>query len=166
MYAAMSPVNITDDEHDEGIVMSRTIRLLTRVRMMIAGSLVAGALLVPMSVSTPPAGALSNSPFCKAVFSWAYHPIPGPTKLSIANYHSWVKATLPYYEQMEANAPNAKTKEILGFLVTVLKAYANSTSLTKLAAYEKLHSARFQSDVKVLAAAIKSCATAGVITLP
>ena len=139
--------------------MSRTMRLATRVRMLIAGSLVAGALLIPMSVSTPPAGALSNSPFCKAVFAWAEHPIPGPTKLTIANYHYWVKEVLPYYEKMEANAPNAKTKEILGFLVTVLKAYANSTSLTKLAAYEKLHNAQFQADVKVLTAAIKACAT-------
>jgi hypothetical protein len=126
--------------------------------MLIVGSLVAGALLVPMSVSTPPAGALSNSPFCKAIFSWAEHPIPGPTKLTVTTYHSWVKAVLPYYEKMEATAPNAKTKEILGFVVTVLKAYAKSTSLTALAAYEKLHHAQFESDVKVLAAAIKACA--------
>jgi hypothetical protein len=134
--------------------------------MLIAWSLVAGALLIPLSVSTPPVGALSSSPFCKAVFSWAYHPIPGPTKLTIANYHYWVKEVLPYYEKMEATAPNAKTKEILGFVVTVLKSYANSTSLKALAAYEKAHHAQFEADVKVLAAAIKSCATSGVITLP
>ena len=134
--------------------------------MLIAGSLVAGALLVPMSVSTPPAGALSNSPFCKAVFSWAEHPVPGPTALSIASYRSWVKASLPYYVTMEANAPNAKTKQILGFVVTVLKAYAKSTNLKVLAAYEKLHHAQFEADVKVLAVAVKSCAASGVITLP
>lgn len=127
--------------------------------MLIAGSLVAGALLVPMSVSTPPAGAFSNSPFCKAVLSWAEHPVPGPTALTMAGYRSWVKASLPYYKTMEANAPSAKTKEVLGFVVTVLKAYANSTNLKALTAYEKLHHAQFEADVKVLAAAIKSCAT-------
>lgn len=146
--------------------MSRTKRLAARARILLAGSLVAGALLFGVGVSATPAGALSNSPFCKAVFAWAYHPVPGPTKLTISNYHSWVKAVLPYYEQMEATAPNAKTKEILGFVVTVLKAYSNSNSLVQLAAYEKLHNAQFQADVKVLAAAIKSCATSGVITLP
>ncbi len=146
--------------------MTRTRRLVTRVRMMVAGSLVAGALLVPLSVSTPPAGALSNSPFCKAVFAWAYHPANLPTSLKLSTYHTWTKIVLPYYERMEATAPNARTKEILGFIVTALRDYANSTSLSKLAAYEKANQARFAADVKVLAASVKACVTAGVITLP
>ncbi len=146
--------------------MTRTKRLASRVRKTVAGSLVAGALLVPLSVSTTPAGALSNSPFCKAVFAWAYHPGAVPTSVNLSAYHTWTKVVLPYYEKMEATAPNAKTKEVLGFVVTVLKAYANSTSLSKLAAYEKANHARFEADVKVLAASIKACATAGVITLP
>jgi hypothetical protein len=127
--------------------------------MLLAGSLVAGALLVPLSVATPPAGAVSNSPFCKAVFNWAYHPIPGPTTLTIASYHSWVKKLLPYYEQMQATAPNAKDKQVLGFIVTVLKAYAKDSSFGKLTAYEKVHKAQFNADVKVLAASIRACAT-------
>ncbi len=134
--------------------------------MLVASSLVAGALLVPLGVSTPPAGALPNAAFCRAVFSWATHPIPGPSVVSVANYHSWVKATLPYYERMEANAPNATTKQILGFVVTVLKQYANSTSLNKLVVYEKLHHAQLQDDVRVLVASFRTCATSGVITFP
>ena len=146
--------------------MFRTMRLASRVRMLVASSLVAGALLVPMSVATPPAGAISNTPFCKAVFAWAYHPIAGPSKLTITSYHAWAKAALPYYEKMEATAPNAKTKQILGFVVTVLKAYSKSSSLAKLSVYEKAHDKQFKADVKVLAVAIKACATSGVITLP
>jgi hypothetical protein len=140
--------------------MSRTQRLASRARTLLAGSLVAGALLVPLSVATPQAGAVSNSPFCKAVFSWAEHPIPGPTTLTIISYHTWVKKILPSYEQMQATAPNAKDKQILGFIVTVLKAYAKDSSFVKLAAYEKIHKAQFNADVKVLAASIRACATA------
>jgi hypothetical protein len=139
--------------------MSRTKRLATRARIFVAGSVVAGALLIPMSVAVPPAAAISHSPFCNAVFTWAEHPGTSPTAFTISGYHAWVKAILPYYEKMEATAPNAKTKEILGFIVTVLKAYANSTSLVKLSAYEKAHRAKFDADIKSLSAAIKSCAT-------
>lgn len=71
----------------------------------------------------------------------------------------------PYYENMEATAPNAQTKEVLGFVVTVLKNDAGSTSLAKLAAHEKLHHAAFENDVKILSAAIKNYATSGIITL-
>lgn len=134
--------------------------------MLVAGSLMTGALLIPLSAMSVPAGAASSSPFCTAVFSWAYHPVSGPTSVTIASYRKWSKAALPYYEKMEATAPNAKTKQILGFLVTVLKAYSNSTSLTKLAMYEKVHHTLFESDVKVLSAAIRTCVTSGNITLP
>lgn len=134
--------------------------------MLLAGSVVAGALLIPMSVATPEAGALSNSPFCQAVFTWAKHPIPTPTKLTITSYHVWAKEIIPYYERMQATAPNAKTKEVLTFVVTVLKAYAKDTNLVALGAYEKLHLKQFAADVKAMAETIVSCATGGVIKLP
>jgi hypothetical protein len=138
--------------------MSRTKRLASRARIFIAGAVVAGALLVPMSVAVPQAGAISHSPFCNAVFSWAEHQKPTPTTFSIASYHSWVKEILPYYEKMEATAPSAKTKQILSFIVTVLKAYSSYTSMSKLSAYENAHRATYTADEKALAKTIAACA--------
>ena len=143
----------------EGIVMiTRTNRLASRFRLLIAGSVVATALVVPLSLSTPEAGALGTSPFCTALFSWAEHQPPAPTALSLSGYHAWAKALAPYYERMAAVAPNAKTKTVLNDIVVVLKAYASYSSLKKLAAYESAHHAAFEADVKSLAAAIKACA--------
>ncbi|HEY5302898.1 MAG TPA: hypothetical protein VIJ86_02445 [Acidimicrobiales bacterium] len=145
--------------------MTRTKSLTLRVRMFVAGSVTAAALLVPLSVAVPQASA-ATSPFCTAVFSWAYHPVKPPTGLTLASYRKWVTVLLPYFEKMDATAPNAKTKEILGYLVTVLKNYGTATTFTKLAAYEKAHAAAFAADTKYLTAAITSCVTSGPITLP
>jgi hypothetical protein len=125
---------------------------------MIAGSVVAGALIVPMSIAAPPAGALSNSPFCQAVFSWAKHPVPAPTSVTINSYHAWAKLELKYFEKMQATAPNAKTKQLLTFIVTVLKSYATYTTLAKLTAYQNAHRAAFTADESALTASIAACA--------
>ena len=121
--------------------------------MLIAGSVVATALLVPLSLSAPGAGALSTSPFCTALFSWAEHQPPTPTTLTLTGYRAWAKALAP-----ASVAPNAKTKTVLNDLVVVLKAYANYKSLSKLSAYEAAHHKAFEADVKSLAASIKACA--------
>jgi hypothetical protein len=126
--------------------------------MLIAGSLIATALVVPLGLSAPEAGALGTSPFCTALFSWAEHQPPTPTTLTLSGYHAWAKALAPYYERMAAVAPNAKTKTVLNDIVVVLKAYANYTSLKKLSAYEAAHHKAFEVDVKSLAASIKACA--------
>lgn len=89
-----------------------------------------------------------------------------PTGLTLARYRKWVTVLLQYFEKMDATAPNAKTKEILGYLVTVLKNYGPATTFTKLAADEKAHAATFAADTKYLTAAITSCVTSGTITLP
>jgi len=133
-------------------------RFASRSRTLLAGSVVVGALVVPLGASAPVAGALSTSPFCTALFSWAEHQPPAPTALTLTGYHAWAKSLVPYYVKMAATAPDAKTKAVLNDIVVVLKAYANYTSLSKLAAYEKLHHARFEADVKSLASAIKACA--------
>src|ERR1019366_1392884 len=109
-------------------MIKRTNRLASRARMLIAGSVVATALIVPLGLSTPDAGALSSSPFCAALFSWIEHQPPAPTTLTLTSYHAWAKALVPYYEKMASVAPNAKTKSALADIVVVLKAYANYTS--------------------------------------
>jgi hypothetical protein len=126
--------------------------------MLIAGAVVATALIVPLGLSTPNADALSSSPFCTALFSWVEHQPPAPTTLTLASYHAWAKTLVPYYEKMASVAPNAKAKTALNDIVVVLKAYANYTSLTKLAVYEKAHHASFEANVQSLAASIKACA--------
>lgn len=145
--------------------MTHSKSLTSRVRMLAVGSVATAALLIPLSVAVPSASA-SKSPFCAAVFNWASHPVKTPTGLTIASYHKWVSAALPYFEKMDATAPNAKTKEILGYIVTVFKKYETTTSLLKLGEYEKTHAAAFAADVKSLTLAITSCVTSGAITLP
>lgn len=140
--------------------------LRSRLRTVLAGALIAGALLAPLGVATPEAGALGSSPFCHAVFNWTKHPARIPTKVSITTYHTWVKETLPYYERMEATAPNAKTKAVLTFVVTVLKTYGRDTNLGALGAYERLHARQFAADVKALVRSIIGCLTGGIIKLP
>jgi hypothetical protein len=125
--------------------------------MLVAGSVVAAALIVPLSLSAPQAGALGTSSFCTALFRWVEHQPPVPKSLTLKGYRSWAKALVPYYEKMAATAPNAKTKTVLDDVVVVLKAYANYTSLTKLSAYEAAHHAKFEADVKSLAASLKAC---------
>jgi hypothetical protein len=125
--------------------------------MLIAGSVVATVLIVPLSLSAPQAGAIGSSPFCTALFSWVGHQPPVPKSITLKGYRSWAKALVPYYEKMAATAPNAKTKTVLDDVVVVLKAYANYTSLTKLSAYEAAHHAKFEADVKSLAASLKAC---------
>ncbi len=139
-------------------MITRRNQLASRVRMLVAASVVATALVVPLSLSTPEAGALGTSPFCTALFSWVEHQPPTPTKLTLTGYRAWAKALVPYYQKMASVAPNAKTKTVLKDIVVVLKAYGNYTSLSKLSAYEKAHHRAFEADVKSLTAAIKACA--------
>lgn len=67
---------------------------------------------------------------------------------------------------MEAMAPNAQTKEVLGFVVTPLTDYSNSTTLAKWELFQTAHSAQFKSGVEVLASSVAACAMSGVNTLP
>ena len=138
--------------------------LTSRGRALIAGSVVVAALLVPLGVAASPAGA--SSPFCTALTSWVKHPAKAPTALTISSYHAWARLELPYFERMDAAAPNAATRTVLNDVVIVLKAYANYTSLTKLSLYEKAHHAAYEADVSQLARAIVACYTGGAITLP
>lgn len=144
--------------------MNHSKSFTTRARALIAGSVIAAALLVPLGVATSPASA--TSPFCTALFSWVKHPAPAPTGLTLKAYHAWANKLLPYYEKMQATAPNAATKTVLTDVVVVLKAYGNYTSLTKLSLYEKAHHAAFEVDVKELAKALTACYTGAVIKLP
>ena len=112
---------------------------------------------MPMGVAAPDAGALSSSPFCKSLLVWAQHPVAPPSSMTIKSYRAYALAALPLYQKMEATAPNAKVKQILMFIDTALKAYANTTSLAKLAAYQKANHTQFVKDTGALVAAIKSC---------
>jgi hypothetical protein len=145
-------------QREGNAMITRTNRLASRARMLIAGSVFATALIVPLGLSAPEAGALGSGPFCTALFSWVQHQPPAPTTLTLASYHAWAKALAPYFEKMAAAAPNAKTKTELNDIVVVLKAYGNYTSLSKLGAYEAAHHASFEANVKALAASIRACA--------
>jgi hypothetical protein len=87
-----------------------------------------------------------------------YKPVSAPTSITTGNYRSWAKATLPFFEQLAADAPNAKTKSELNALVTILK-YEEDASTTKaLETYVGANSVKFANDAKALADAIIACA--------
>ena len=129
----------------------------TRVRVAVAGSVLAVGALVPLSLSSN-AGA-STSAFCAAVKSWDQHQYKAPTKVTLAGYRAWVKKIRPYYETMDSTAPNAKDKQFLAFIVNVLKAYEHYTTLAALAKYEEAHATQFAADVQALVLSVESCFT-------
>lgn len=81
--------------------------------------MVLATLVVSLGVSTPSSSALGTSAFCKTMFT--YKPVAPPTKISTASYQKWAKTALPFYEKLDSEAPNAKTKTILNEIVTILK---------------------------------------------
>jgi hypothetical protein len=113
-------------------------------------------LLAPVALSPTPASAASSK-FCAAVFDFTKYPT-SPTSFTVTGFHTWAKKLLPYYENLEANAPNATSKSVLKEIVTILKYYETSASVAKLTAYQSAHRATWLAGTKVLGKAIASCA--------
>jgi hypothetical protein len=113
-------------------------------------------LVVSLGVSVPSSSALGTSAFCKTMFT--YKPVAPPTKISTKSYQKWAKASLQFYEKLDSEAPNAKTKVILDEIVTILKYEASSSSLKSLEAYIAANHAHFAKSSIALAKAIIACA--------
>jgi hypothetical protein len=125
-----------------------------RARAALVSVICATTLLVSLGVAVPSASA-GQSAFCTTIFT--YHPTT-PTGTTVSSYHSWAKSVLPFYQKLASNAPNSASKKTLNQVVTIVKYYANSGSLTKLEAYEATHRSQWLAGTKALAAAIESCA--------
>ncbi len=128
-------------------------------RAFLAAAVCASALLVALGAAVPSASALGTSKFCTTLFtdmtSIEKYDAQAPT--SLKTYHAWAKELLPYYEALEASAPNASSKTELGYIVTILQYYTSQSSFTKIEAYATANHAKFEAGVKSLANAIKSC---------
>lgn len=129
--------------------------LTTRTRGIIAGVMLSVGLLAPAALATTASAAPTK--FCAAVFDFTKYPTT-PSSFTVTGYHSWAKKLLPYYENLEANAPNATSKTVLSEIVTILKYYESSSTIAKLTAYEATHRAGWLAGTKVLGKAIASCA--------
>ena len=133
--------------------MSRVSGLIPRLRLVTAGAILATGLAVPMAMSAP-ASAHSTTPFCNAVFSYAKHNKSAPSPTNLGSF----RAILPYYEKMEATAPDKKTKEVLAVVVAIIKNFANMKSLLALEEYFAGHAKQYTVDVQSLAKDISACA--------
>ncbi|HEV3267771.1 MAG TPA: hypothetical protein VGZ68_05160 [Acidimicrobiales bacterium] len=125
-------------------------------RAALASGVVLATLVVSLGVSVPSSSALGTSPFCKTMFT--FHPVAPPTKISTTSYSKWAKAYLPFYEKLDSEAPNAKTKAILDEIVTILKYEAGSNSLKGLETYIATNQKKFAKSSVALAKAIIACA--------
>jgi hypothetical protein len=101
----------------------------------------------------------SEASFCKSLVTWATDEgkYAAPKGTGLTAYKAWAKELLPLYETMAANAPNASSKLVLNDVVTILKDYYSSKSLSKLEAYEVANHAKFEADTKGLSKAIAGC---------
>lgn len=100
--------------------------------------------------------ALGSSPFCKTLFTW--NPAKATPPTSFANYSSWAKGLVPFYEKLAAEAPNASTKSTLDGVVTVLQYESKKLSISALEAYVLANKTKWEAGTKALAKAVESCA--------
>jgi len=131
-------------------------RIVASSRTALASGVVLATLVVSIGVSVPSSSALGTSAFCKTMFT--YKPVGPPTKITTASYQKWAKTLLPFYEKLDSEAPNAKTKVILDEIVTILKYEASSSSLKSLETYIAKNHAHFAKSSIALAQAIVACA--------
>jgi hypothetical protein len=117
---------------------------------------VASTLVVSLGVAVQPSGALSNSAFCKTIYTWK--PVSPPSSFSTTSYHKWALEYLPIYEKLASEAPNSATKNILNEIVKILKYYSTASSAKALEAYALENSKTYETDAQALAKAIIACA--------
>ncbi len=137
-------------------MFTRTRRVVATSRTALASGVVLATLVVSLGVSVPSSSALGTSAFCNTMFT--YKPVGPPTKITTASYKKWAKTLLPFYEKLDSEAPNAKTKVILDEIVTILKYEASSTSLKGLESYIFTNHKKFAKSSVALAQAIVACA--------
>jgi hypothetical protein len=118
--------------------------------------MVAATLVVSLGVAVPSSSASGTSSFCTTIKT--YKPVNPPTSIKTSSYHAWAKTLLPFYEKLASEAPNAKTKNELNELVTILKYEANSTSLTGLESYIAANGVKYANGLKALVSSLMSCA--------
>lgn len=135
---------------------TRTRHLVASSRSALGAVVLAATLVVSLGVAVPSSSASSTSSFCKSIKT--YKPSTPPTSINTSSYHAWAKTLLPFYEKLASEAPNAKTKQELNELVTILKYEANSTSLKSLESYIGANGVAYANGLKALVSAFMSCA--------
>lgn len=113
-------------------------------------------MVISLGVAVPSSSASSSSSFCTTLKS--YKPSNPPSSIKTASYHAWAKTLLPFYEKLASEAPNAKTKQELNEIVTILKYEATSTTVTGLESYLAANSVAYANGVKAMVKAFMSCA--------
>ncbi|MEO9180407.1 MAG: hypothetical protein ABI298_02010 [Acidimicrobiales bacterium] len=132
-----------------------------RPRSVAGGAIASAILLASMGQGVPTSGAsttqsASPSAFCTTIIT--YRPTALPNPKSLTSYKAWAKSLEPFYAKLASEAPSASTKSLLNAVVSVLKYYASSSSLSKLDGYILQYHSKWAAGSKALTASISSCA--------
>jgi hypothetical protein len=126
--------------------------------MGLAGFLLAGTLLVSTGVEFAPSAGASSGGFCAAIFSFAQNEPQILGAMSTSGEAGYAKASLPYFEKIDAAAPNGKDKLVFNTVVKVYKYLAHDKSATDLEKYLNLNKKKINAATTAVAASIKGCA--------
>ncbi|HQU25963.1 MAG TPA: hypothetical protein PLS29_02910 [Acidimicrobiales bacterium] len=113
----------------------------------------AGAMAAPLAVGT--AGAAPSAAFCAALLHGPKAAPPSTKNLNA--YKAWVKAEMPYFQKLAAEAPDTASKKLFNLFVTSLKHEASSTSAKTLAAYWVAHDSQWAKVIKTVAKDSLAC---------
>ena len=133
----------------------------TKSPLAALGAVVASAAMMLSFAVASPSGAstvqsASSSAFCTTLFTFPHTVAPASTNLK--SYQAWAKSLEPYYAKLASEAPTAASKTVLNEVVTILKDYISSKSISKLDEYILSNRTAWTKGTKALAAAIISCA--------
>ena len=133
---------------------TRTRLRSVRVRAAVASAACAVALVASLGMAVPSSSA-SEATFCKTLLT--YHATV-PTTITVASYHAWARAEVPFFSALAAIAPDAAARTVLNEIVTILKYYESQASLNAIKAYWLSHHNEWVKDTKALAADLEACA--------
>lgn len=119
------------------------------------------ALVLSLGVGVASSGAstmksASPSAFCTTLLSFSK--IKQPAMSNATTYRKWIKAYLPTWEKLAAEAP-AGSKKVLSEVVVILKYEQNTTSALKMEAYVAKNAKAWANGWKAFATSAVSCVT-------
>ena len=140
------------------ILINRSGHAFSGLRVGLAGVFLAGTLLVSTGVEFTPSAGASDAPFCAAIFSFVQNEATLVAKMGTSGEDGYAKASLPYFEKIDAAAPSGKDKLVFNTVVKVYKYLAHDKSATDLEKYLKLNTKKINAATAAVATSIKACA--------
>ena len=141
--------------------MNRTSHFGRGAKTTVASLATSVALVLSLGVGVAPSGAstmksASPSAFCTTLLSFSK--IKQPATTNATTYRKWIKAYLPTWEKLAAEAP-ASSRKVLGEVVVILKYEQNTTNALKMEAYVTKNTKAWTNGWKAFATDAISCVT-------